>query len=95
MSKRRRSRSPTADKGTSPVQSQLAWFEDGNIILQAENTQFKVHRGVLAKHSPVFADLFQVPQPTNEPVVDGCPVVQIPDSAGDVADMLCCLYGDK
>ena len=40
------------------------WLEDGNIVLQAENMQFKVHRGLLARVSPVFADVFSVPQPT-------------------------------
>lgn len=98
MPKRQRSGSSAGDQETMPsdsvVRSQELWFDDGNTVLQAENTQFKVHRGVLSKHSPIFADLFRVPQPTNEPTVDGCPVVQLPDSADDVTHILAVLYGD-
>ena len=34
------------------------WKEDGNVVLQAGNTQFRVHRSMLADHSPVFKDIF-------------------------------------
>jgi len=33
---------------------------DGNIILQVENTDFKVYRGVLASQSKVFEDMFRL-----------------------------------
>ncbi|KZP13428.1 hypothetical protein FIBSPDRAFT_936380 [Athelia psychrophila] len=38
------------------------WLDDGNIVIQAEKTQFKVHRS-LAAHSPIFKDVFLMPQP--------------------------------
>lgn len=75
-------------------QSKEFWLEDGNIILQAGNVQFRVHRSILAKRSPIFADLFQIPQPDSEPTVDGCPVVILHDSAKDIEYMLLALYGD-
>lgn len=28
------------------------WFDDGNIILEAKSTQFKVYKGPLVEHSP-------------------------------------------
>ncbi|EPQ53785.1 hypothetical protein GLOTRDRAFT_131117 [Gloeophyllum trabeum ATCC 11539] len=34
------------------------WFDDGNIILQAGSTRFRVYRGALALNSPVFASSF-------------------------------------
>lgn len=33
------------------------WFDDGNVILQAESTLFKVYRGILAQNSSVFHDM--------------------------------------
>lgn len=49
-----------------PSQSKEIWFEDGNIVLQTESTLFKVHQGVLARHSSIFFDMFSVPQPTTD-----------------------------
>ena len=41
------------------------WFDDGNLILQAEhNVCFKVHRGMLARQSEVFKDMLAIPQPS-------------------------------
>lgn len=48
------------------------WFEDGNIILMPESgskhsseaqVAFKVHRGMLARHSEIFQSMFDIPQP--------------------------------
>ncbi|KAF5374142.1 hypothetical protein D9615_008824 [Tricholomella constricta] len=68
------------------------WFNDGNIILEAQGKQFRVHRGVLAKHSDVFKDMFDVPTPPNDPTVEGCQIVHLTDSAQDVEHLLSCLY---
>ncbi|KAF5340559.1 hypothetical protein D9611_007304 [Ephemerocybe angulata] len=79
-----------------PKQSQKVWFSDGNIVLQAQNVQFKVHKSVLAKHSSVFADLFEMPHTNgDEQTADGCPIVQLHDSADDIKHMTLTLYGDK
>ncbi|KAJ7061522.1 hypothetical protein C8F01DRAFT_1137660 [Mycena amicta] len=55
------------------------WFEDGNIILQAQNSQFRLFQGILAARSPVFRDMLAFPQPEESEFVDGCPVVQLHD----------------
>ncbi|EGO23259.1 hypothetical protein SERLADRAFT_371485 [Serpula lacrymans var. lacrymans S7.9] len=55
------------------------WFQDGNIVLIAGSAAFKVHRGQLERHSDVFRDLFSVPQPAVQNLVDGCPCVEIYD----------------
>ena len=70
------------------------WLEDGNIVLQAEDTQFKVHRSMLSRHSSVFRDMFMVPQPSipNGDVVDSCAVVELSDSSEDLTHALRALY---
>ena len=60
------------------------WFEDGNIIVIAEDTAFRLYRGILSAASPVFKDLFSVPQPADAETMDGCPVVHLADSATDL-----------
>ncbi|TEB27372.1 hypothetical protein FA13DRAFT_932905 [Coprinellus micaceus] len=32
------------------------------------------------KHSCVFADLFSIPHPSDEPTVEGCPIVELQDT---------------
>lgn len=70
------------------------WFDDGNVILIAEDTGFCVYRGVLARQSEVFQHTFQMPLPTAvEGVEMGIPVVHLDDdSAEEVATMLRVLF---
>ncbi|KAJ7043554.1 hypothetical protein C8F04DRAFT_1072491 [Mycena alexandri] len=39
------------------------WFKDGSVICQAERTLFRVHISQLSRHSALFRDIFQLPQP--------------------------------
>jgi len=89
-SKRKRQASPEVPERT---RSEL-WFEEGTIVLQAENVQFKVHRDILSKHSLVFKDMLSLTQHSSAdgPLVDGCAVVDLHDSAQDVEYMLRELY---
>ncbi|KAL1733535.1 hypothetical protein EV714DRAFT_269841 [Schizophyllum commune] len=68
------------------------WLDDGNIILQAERTQFKFYKGLLARHSQVFADMLAVVPHNQEALngasAEGCPVVELTDAAQDVRFML-------
>ncbi|KZP28181.1 hypothetical protein FIBSPDRAFT_275953 [Athelia psychrophila] len=83
--------SPT--HATDPTRSDI-WFEDGNVVIQAEGKQFKVHRGVLAANSSIFKDMFAMPQPLaeGEKTVEGCPVIHVSDSAADIAIVLRALF---
>ena len=74
---------------SDPVRSDI-WYEDGNVILQAENIQFRVHRGILAQCSTVFRDMFSFPQPPSSDVemVEGCAVVHLSDTAEEVGYIL-------
>ncbi|KAJ3492732.1 hypothetical protein NLJ89_g11174 [Agrocybe chaxingu] len=79
------------DEDTS--EKEKYWFDDGNAVLQAEGTQFRVHRSFLALQSPVFADMFSMPQPpVGEDLLDGCPVVHLQDSSKDINNLLVLLY---
>lgn len=76
-----------------PQRSDDLWFEDGNLIVQVEHLQFKLHRGVLAKHSSAFASLCGLPQPPAQEVLEGCPVVVLfGDSATDAEVFFKALY---
>lgn len=74
----KRKRLDSSEDAIDPVLSDI-WYDDGNVVLQAQNTQFKVYRGILAQSSPVFKDMFMLPQPSLEgtQLVEGCPVVQL------------------
>lgn len=73
------------------VQSDF-WFADGNMILIARSTAFKVHRGQLERHSEVFRDVFSIPQPAVQDLLDGCPWVEMHDEPADVLCLLMALY---
>ncbi|KAJ7125101.1 hypothetical protein C8R44DRAFT_131664 [Mycena epipterygia] len=75
-----------------PITRSDIWHSDGSVILQAEDTQFRVHWGVLALHSSFFRDMQGLPQPPEQPSVDGCPVVELQDTAVDVQHLLKALY---
>lgn len=68
------------------------WFKDGNIVIVAGKIAFKVHRGQLARHSEVFSDLFTVPQPAVQELIDGCPWVELHDDPAEVLCLLKALY---
>lgn len=72
------------------------------IVLRAENTLFRVHKSLLARHSGFFHDLFTLPQPEADggslPVhasgdsdIEGCPVLRLHDTPEDVANLLTAL----
>ncbi|KAJ7689829.1 hypothetical protein B0H17DRAFT_1011892 [Mycena rosella] len=68
------------------------WFEDGNIILQAGNSQFRVYRGILAARSPIFQDMLSFPQPAESELLEGCPLVHLPDDETKVTHFLKAVY---
>ncbi|KAH9925681.1 uncharacterized protein BXZ73DRAFT_49935, partial [Epithele typhae] len=83
------------------------WFEDGTLVLVVEDTSFRVYKGLLTLHSPVFRDMFSFPPPSSDnisshtPLMDGdpmhCAVVHLPDSVRDWRYVLRFLFncGDK
>ena len=72
------------------------WFDDGNIILIAEDTPFKVHRGMLMHTSEVLKDILSIPQPPvldDSEMMDGIAIVHVSDTWKDLSYMLSALYG--
>ncbi|KAI0632739.1 hypothetical protein C8Q77DRAFT_1262464 [Trametes polyzona] len=65
------------------------WFEDGNLVLVAGDVEFKVYRGPLIAHSPVFKDMLSLPQPgPHERPHDSCPIIPLHDSPHDLRHAL-------
>ncbi|KAJ6519076.1 hypothetical protein C8R45DRAFT_950166 [Mycena sanguinolenta] len=80
------------DENAPVTRSERWFFDDGNVVLQAGNIQFRVHWSILALHSSVFRDMQGLPQPPDQPTVDGCPMVELSDDPDDVEYFLKALY---
>jgi hypothetical protein len=75
-----------------PSRIEELWFKDGTLVLAAEGSLFRVYGGLLAKRSPVFHDMLQIPQPEDAELFDGCPVVHLPDNKCDLRCFLNALF---
>ncbi|EMD38728.1 hypothetical protein CERSUDRAFT_122314 [Gelatoporia subvermispora B] len=84
-----------------PKRHRDLWFSDGSIILRAEHTLFRVHMSQLSRKSIFFRNMFDMPLPSPElresvddidPIIDGCPVLTLQDSAEDWENLLHALY---
>lgn len=77
------------------ARSTAIWFEDGNVILEAESTKFRVHKSILALHSSVLSDMFLLAKPDAhlDSTEEGCPVVEMKgDLASEWEELLCLIY---
>ena len=89
-----------AETPPRPKKRETLWFEDGNIVLvtgaldtEEASIAFKVHRGVLARHSEVFRSMFEVPQSlTGDEILDGCPAITMPDLPSELSVLIKALY---
>ena len=71
-------------------QDEEFWYEDGTVILVVHDVEFRIYKGLLADHSPVFRDMFSLPQPPDPPEAGcaPCPVVHLADSPEDLRYVL-------
>lgn len=79
----------------APKRHEKLWFGDGNVVLLAENTAFKVHCSILAQHSTVFADLFELSQPGAGAAeeLDDVPMIRLAfDDPQEMADLLATMH---
>jgi hypothetical protein len=66
---------------------------DADIVLQSSNfVNFRIHKSILASSSPFFKDMFSLPQPSNNEVVDGLPVLRLSEDAELVRALITVLY---
>ncbi|KAI5896085.1 uncharacterized protein SCHCODRAFT_02614006 [Schizophyllum commune H4-8] len=69
------------------------WCRDGSVVLHVEDTLFRVHQSTLERLSEAFKDLFTVPPPEGEALLDGCPLVRLEgDSSADWETLLDAIY---
>ncbi|KAJ6476058.1 hypothetical protein C8R47DRAFT_664880 [Mycena vitilis] len=84
--------------GASAVRDPNFYFEDGNIVLSAKEFEdcvvyFRLHRSIISKHSPVFADMFELPPHPSAEQYDGVPLVEMAgDSAETLRSLIALLY---
>jgi hypothetical protein len=86
---------PTSEFGNRDPPSAPLCFDipDANFILRSsDQVNFRVHKGVLAISSPFFKDLLSLPQPPLDELVDGLPVVQVPENADLLNNLVSLLY---
>ena len=67
------------------------WFDTGNIVIQAENYQFRIHRSILSARSPVLRRVFAEPLEQTKGI-EGCPVRHLQDRGEDVKNFLMAIY---
>ena len=66
---------------------------DASIIVRSsDRANFRVHKSVLAMSSPFFKVLLSLPQPPDDELVDGLPVIQLPEDAGLLNSLISLLY---
>ncbi|KAJ7681828.1 hypothetical protein DFH06DRAFT_282732 [Mycena polygramma] len=64
-----------------PLRSNI-WFSDGNLIVQAQNTQFRVYKGTLCTSSEVLKGAIE--NMGDSKGLEGCPLLFLSDSSVDV-----------
>jgi hypothetical protein len=88
--------SPASPKNASPAPPiDHLDISDANIVIQSCNlVNFPVHQRTLAMSSPFFDDMFSLPQPqpSDKEVVNGLPVVRLPEDAEVLSGLITMLY---
>ena len=80
------------------------WFEDGNVVIVSEESGFRVHKGVLSRHSAVFVKILEHPNDSDaladelglvidaDHKIEGSVVVHVSDSTHDFGHLLRIFY---
>lgn len=98
----KRRRSDSEDSGVASLPGESAsgesfirgdpWLPDGNIILQAENTRFRVLQSILVGHSKVLDDMILQQAVEGAERQDGFVVVKVPEKADSWAHLLKAIF---
>ena len=83
----------TSETPNSPSVPLCLDIPDANFILQSsDHVNFRVHKSVLAMSSPFFQDLLSLPQPPLDELVDGLPVLHVPEDSDLLNSLVSLLY---
>jgi len=84
---------PTSEHACPPSVPLCLDMPEASIILRSsDHAHFRVHKSLLAMSSPFFKDLLSLPQPSDGELVDGLPVVALPEDAGLLNSLISLLY---
>ena len=84
---------PTSEPLNTPSVPLCLDLPDANIIIRSsDQVNFRVHKSLLAVSSPFFKDLLSLPQPPDDELIDGLPVVALPEDAGLLNSLVSLLY---
>lgn len=66
---------------------------NADVILQSsDGVHFRVHKSVLVTSSPLFSDVFSLPQPPNDAAPDELPIVRLSENAEVLNSLISILY---
>ena len=84
---------PTSEHAGPPSVPLCLDVPDADIIVRSsDQANFRIHKSVLALSSPFFKDLLSLPQPPDGEIVDGLPVVALPEDTGLLNSLMSLLY---
>ena len=77
-----------------PQRSDEIWFDDGNVVVQAEQMVFKVYKGILCRESTLFEGMLALPIPFGDQsdYFDNCPLIKMSDRAEEIALFLSVMF---
>jgi hypothetical protein len=68
-------------------------MQGADVILRSSDlVSFRVHKSILAMSSPLFDDMFSLPQSCDDQVIDGLPIVHVFEDAEILHSLLTALY---
>ncbi|KAI0253672.1 hypothetical protein BJV78DRAFT_160489 [Lactifluus subvellereus] len=76
----------------SPPPENMNLRETDVILQSSDGANFRVHKVILATSSPFFSDMFSLAQPSEDEIVDGLPVVRLPEDAEVLHSLATMLY---
>ncbi|KAJ7464358.1 hypothetical protein FB451DRAFT_1094147 [Mycena latifolia] len=83
-----------SDAQTNPQEVEGLWFSSDLVILKAGNRLFRVFTSILKEKSPIFADMFGLPQPVSTDVesIGGVPVILMHDDPVELEAFLKAIF---
>ena len=66
--------------------------DDGSEGLGTKTFLFRVHKSLLALHSPVFRNMLDASSPSSDDTYHDVPIVEMPDKAHDIQLLLDSIY---